>query len=117
MRTWIRKYRKFTLALLPALGVLYYFCLPEKLFTDPYSTVLQASTGELLSATIADDGQWRFPQDDTIPEKFAKALIAFEDKRFRDHPGVDLLALGRALRQNLGDGKIVSGGSTITMQV
>ncbi len=95
----------------------YTFSLPSKLFTDPYSTVLQSGNGALLSAAIADDGQWRFPQGDSISEKFATALIAFEDKRFRSHPGVDVLSLGRAIRQNISAGKIVSGGSTLSMQV
>ena len=95
----------------------YAFCLPRKLFDRPYSTVLEASNGQLLSATIAADGQWRFPDTDSVPKRFADALIAFEDKRFYYHPGVDPLALARALFRNAIEGEIVSGGSTITMQV
>lgn len=98
-------------------SVLYYFCLPAKLFNTPYSTVLQARTGELLSASIATDGQWRFPLHDSVPKKFVAALVTYEDKRFFSHPGVDVLALGRAFRQNILQGKIVSGGSTLSMQV
>src|SRR6188768_890279 len=97
--------------------VIYYFCLPSTLFNDPYSTVLEDYKGELLSASIAADGQWRFPLNDSVPEKFAEALIAFEDKRFREHWGVDVRAMARAIRQNTKQGKIVSGGSTISMQV
>lgn len=95
----------------------YWVCLPDPLFDTPCSTVLEDRGGELLGASIAGDGQWRFPRRDSVPEKFALALIAFEDKRFRSHPGVDLLSLGRALRQNIRAGKVVSGGSTISMQV
>ena len=95
----------------------YYFSLPERLFNDPYATILQSSDGELLNASIADDGQWRFPETDSVPLKFQKAILAFEDKRFLSHPGVDVLSMARALKQNLAAGKIVSGGSTITMQV
>lgn len=97
--------------------VAYYFCLPGTLFNDPYSTVLEDQKGELLSASIAEDGQWRFPEVYAVPEKFAQALIAFEDKRFRNHGGVDLRSLGRAMKQNIQTGKVKSGGSTITMQV
>ncbi|HPH47063.1 MAG TPA: transglycosylase domain-containing protein, partial [Chryseolinea sp.] len=97
--------------------VIYYFCLPNTLFNDPYSTVLEGQKGELLSATIAKDGQWRFPEVDAVPEKFAKALILFEDKRFRNHGGVDLSSLSRAMKQNIQAGEVRSGGSTITMQV
>ena len=104
-----------TLSLIGA--VLYYFSLPGRLFNDPYSTVLKSNQGELLSASIAKDGQWRFPIVDTVPRKFAEALIAYEDKRFYGHPGIDPLSLARALKQNFTDGRIVSGGSTLTMQV
>ncbi|WP_333820946.1 penicillin-binding protein 1C [Ohtaekwangia sp.] len=97
--------------------VVYYFSLPVALFQDPYSTVLEASNGALLSAAIARDGQWRFPETDSVPSKFADAIITYEDKRFRSHIGIDILSLGRAFRQNIAAGKIVSGGSTLSMQV
>jgi penicillin-binding protein 1C len=95
----------------------YIFILPRQLFTDPISTVILDKDEILLGAHIAADGQWRFPQSDTIPEKFAKSLISFEDKRFNRHFGIDIIAFGRALWQNISQREIVSGGSTITMQV
>lgn len=98
-------------------GIAYYFALPETLFDDPYSTVLEDREGELMAATIAKDGQWRFPQLDTVPDKFIQAIIHFEDKRFFQHWGVDARAMARAIRQNMAAGKVVSGGSTISMQV
>ncbi len=97
--------------------VLYFFCLPSQLFQDPYSTVLESRDGQLLSASIARDGQWRFPEVQNVPDKFATAIITYEDKRFRYHPGVDLLSLARAMRQNVRQGRVVSGGSTLSMQV
>ncbi|HTF18169.1 MAG TPA: penicillin-binding protein 1C, partial [Chryseolinea sp.] len=100
-----------------ALGILYFLSLPRVLFTDPYSTVLQDRQGEMLSASIADDGQWRFPEGRTVSDKFAKSLIGYEDKRFYNHVGVDPLALLRAIRQDVAARAIVSGGSTISMQV
>jgi len=100
-----------------AIAVAFYFCLPDPLFKDSYSTVLNDRNGELLSASIAADGQWRFPESDSISEKFAQALVTFEDKRFWHHPGVDVLSLSRAFRENVKAGKIVSGGSTISMQL
>jgi penicillin-binding protein 1C len=93
------------------------FSLPGRLFKSPTSYVLEASDGSLLSASIAKDGQWRFPVADSIPEPFKACMIAFEDKRFYSHPGVDLLAMGRAMRQNFKAGKVKSGGSTLSMQV
>ena len=93
-------------------------CLPRDLFKGtPYATVVTDRGGELLGARIAADGQWRFPPCDTVPERYATALIQFEDRHFRWHPGVDPLALVRALWSNLRQGHVVSGGSTITMQV
>ena len=111
-----RKYRWY-IGAIAVLLCIYYYCLPEKLFRDPYSTVLEDRNGELLSASIAKDGQWRFPEAGEIPAKFATALITYEDKRFRSHPGVDVLSLGRAVSQNIKAGKVVSGGSTLSMQV
>lgn len=91
--------------------------LPDPLFDHPVSSVLEARDGSLLGARIASDGQWRFPGRDSVPAKFATAVTAAEDKRFRSHPGVDPIALARAMWGNLRAGTVVSGGSTITMQV
>lgn len=95
----------------------YYFCLPEPLFETPYATVLESSNGELLGARIARDGQWRFPQGDSVPVKFRKCLVQFEDRHFAYHPGFNPVAMANAARQNAKAGKIVRGGSTLTQQV
>ena len=96
----------------------YLFCLPRDLFKGTtYSTVVESAEGELLGARIAADGQWRFPPCDTVPERFATALVQFEDRQFWWHPGVNPVAMGRALIQNARSGHVVSGGSTLTMQV
>ncbi len=96
--------------------VFYAFCLPSPLFTNPTCSVIEDNDGILIGARIAEDGQWRFPQNDSVPYKFKEAIIQFEDKYFYYHPGVDLLAIARAVFQDLKAGKIVSGGSTLTMQ-
>ncbi|MFN7117558.1 MAG: transglycosylase domain-containing protein, partial [Saprospiraceae bacterium] len=113
---WKKKRVKFGVILF-TLFTFYWFSLPNPLFRDPTCMVLEASNGDLLGARIAADGQWRFPQQDTIPDKFTRALIEFEDRNFYYHPGVDPAALGRALLQNIRNQRVVSGGSTITMQV
>lgn len=97
--------------------VYFVFALPKPLFNTPKSFVIEASNGQLLSAAIAKDGQWRFPLNDTVPEKFVKCIISFEDKRFYNHIGVDAIAMARAMRQNLKGKRVVSGGSTLSMQV
>ncbi|MBQ1693103.1 MAG: penicillin-binding protein 1C, partial [Bacteroidales bacterium] len=112
--------RRRTIVLI-ILGILlagWLFCLPKDLFKGtPYATVVADRNGELLGARIADDGQWRFPPCDTVPSRYAAALIQFEDRYFRWHPGVNPAALARAVWSNLKAGRVVSGGSTITMQV
>jgi len=90
---------------------------PFPRFPAPRSTVVEAADGRVIGARIADDGQWRFPGNDTIPEKFGKALLTFEDRYFYFHPGINPVSLVRAMALNIKSGEIVSGGSTITMQV
>jgi penicillin-binding protein 1C len=109
--------KKITLIAAALLLAGYYCCLPKELFKVPYATVVTDRYHELLGARIAADGQWRFPPASHVPEKFKQCLIAFEDRYFYYHWGVNPLAIGRAIRQNIRKKKIVSGGSTITMQV
>jgi penicillin-binding protein 1C len=93
------------------------FFLPDPLFSVSYSRVLKSREGKLLAAAVSEDAQWRFPAGHYVSPKFATCLITFEDKRFLQHPGVDPIALFRAIYSNVKEGKIISGGSTITMQV
>jgi penicillin-binding protein 1C len=97
--------------------LLWLFCLPRPLFDAPFSPILLDRDGQLLGARIATDGQWRFPERDSVPDKYRQCLLTFEDKRFYWHPGVDPISLGRALWLNARSGQRISGGSTLTMQV
>jgi penicillin-binding protein 1C len=90
---------------------------PMPVFRAPFSTVVEARDGSLLGARIADDGQWRFPGFEKVPEKFEKSLLTFEDRYFYWHPGINPVSIARAFISNIEAGEIVSGGSTITMQV
>ncbi|TXB64551.1 penicillin-binding protein 1C [Vicingus serpentipes] len=94
-----------------------FFALPTKLFNEPTSTVVEDNEGNLLAASIASDGQWRFPHQSKVPQKFKECILHFEDEYFENHLGVNPLSIFRATKQNIKAGKIVSGGSTITMQV
>ena len=83
-----------------------------------YSHVVLDRQGRLLRAYATSEGRWRLPVNERdVDPRFRKLLFAYEDKRFSDHPGVDALALGRAAVQFISRGRIVSGGSTISMQV
>ena len=107
-----------TAFIIAVLAASYMFFLPGELFRDTeYSTVVASREGELLGARIASDGQWRFPPSDSIPERFSVCLIEFEDRFFRWHPGVNPFAIARAFKDNILSGRVVSGASTITMQV
>jgi penicillin-binding protein 1C len=97
--------------------LVYYFSLPRVLFDSPYATVIESSEGELLAAKIARDGQWRFPAQDSVPEKFKKCLVYFEDEHFYHHPGFNPVAMVKAFQQNRSAGRVVRGGSTLTQQV
>ncbi len=108
---------KLILPLLLILGGWFWFCLPSKIFNNPTSFVLEDKDGVLLSAAIASDGQWRFSPSENVPDKFIKCITTFEDKRFYKHPGIDFLAIGRAIKANYNSNKNVQGGSTITMQL
>jgi penicillin-binding protein 1C len=83
------------------------------------STTVIDRNGKLLRAYAMADGRWRLPVNARtgVDPGYLKLLLAYEDRRFRSHAGVDPLALGRAALQLLTRRHIVSGGSTITMQL
>ncbi|OPH83264.1 penicillin-binding protein 1C [Nitrobacter vulgaris] len=83
------------------------------------STTVLDRNGKLLRAFAMADGRWRLPVDAStdVDPGYLNLLLGYEDQRFYSHIGVDPLALGRAALQLLTRGHIVSGGSTITMQL
>jgi penicillin-binding protein 1C len=118
----IRLTRRRKIRLLAGAGLLvlfaaFWFSLPRNLFPELPSPVLFSAEGALLGARPAPDGQWRFPRGEKVPERFFRVLLQYEDRRFFSHPGVDPLAVARAIRLNLAAGRVKSGASTITMQL
>ena len=103
--------------LLFGLLIWFWLSLPRQLFNSPTSYIIEDKDGNLLNATIATDGQWRFPYNRNVPQKFIDCITTFEDKRFFYHPGIDPIAIGRAFIRNVKNTGIVQGGSTINMQV
>ncbi len=100
------------------------FVALDRAFPPPLPASLTVSTevvdrdGALLRAFATPEGRWRFAVDlDAVDRSFVDMLIAYEDKRFWDHDGVDPVALARAAVQFAGNGRIVSGGSTLSMQL
>ncbi len=85
---------------------------------DQGSSIAVDRDGRLLRAFTTADGRWRLPVSTAdVDPRFLDMLIAFEDRRFQQHDGVDARALGRAVWQFIRNGHVVSGGSTLTMQV
>ena len=116
IKNYIKRHKKKTIFLAVFL-IFYAFCLPKELFTKPTSTVITSKNNQLLGALIANDGQWRFPHNDSVPNKFKICLIQFEDEHFYKHPGFNPVSIFKALKQNLQAGKVKRGGRTITQQV
>jgi penicillin-binding protein 1C len=82
------------------------------------STIVVDRDGRLLRAFTLPDGRWRLPVEaNEVDPRYLAMLLAYEDARFYAHDGVDWRALGRAGLQLVTRGRIVSGGSTLTMQV
>lgn len=112
----LKKRHRITLVIAVTLFFLYAFCLPRQLFSPSYSTVVEDCNGTLLGARISKDQQWRFPPSTSLPDKYIQSVICFEDQYFKYHWGVNPIAIVRALMQNIKSKRIVSGGSTISMQ-
>ncbi|WP_146909290.1 penicillin-binding protein 1C [Arenimonas daejeonensis] len=118
---WRRFLRRFALAL-PVLFVA--LLLLDRVFPPPLppagdnGTVVLAADGTPLRAFADREGVWRYPvTPDQVSPHYLDALITYEDRWFRRHPGVNPVALLRAGGQWLANGRVVSGGSTLTMQV
>lgn len=113
-----KKLLKISFIALTSLLLLYALIpVPNPVFPDDYSTVVLDQQGEILRVFLNDAQQWCFPPTDSIPAKLKAAVIHYEDRQFYRHWGVNPLAILRALKQNISAGEIVSGASTITMQV
>ena len=97
--------------------IIWYNILPVPLFQDPYATVLFDREGQVMGMKVADDGQMRFEEVQDLPPRYVISVLVFEDRYFLAHQGVNWWALCRALVQNIQAGHVVSGGSTLSMQV
>lgn len=94
--------------------------LPPSLWdTDGLASlrVLDSTHGVLREVASRDGRNLALPKDEPLPPRVVQAFLAAEDKRFESHPGVDALAVARAVRDNLRAGRVVSGASTLTQQL
>jgi len=120
----MRQIRRLLSVLFGAAFLLVLFILLDRLFpidldkSKECSALVKAADGRWLYVQLSPDEQWRFRVDvDRVDPLYLKMLLAFEDQRFWRHFGVDPLAMLRAFAQLLINGRIISGGSTITMQL
>ncbi len=92
---------------------------PEPLFPENYSTVVLDANGKILRVFLNEDEQWYFAPNDTlrIPPKLKTAVLQFEDRYFYYHPGINPVSIFRAIYQDIREHRVVSGASTLTMQV
>jgi len=116
--------RRARAGLLSALGAVCLLLIADRLFppdmtrAETLSTEIVDRHGTLLRPFLSRDGYWRLKTNVTdVSPRYLMLLKAYEDKRFESHPGVDPLALGRAVTQLVRSRHIVSGASTLTMQV
>jgi penicillin-binding protein 1C len=82
-----------------------------------FGVVAFSDDNKILAANIAADYQWRFESTQNLPKKYQQSLLLFEDQYFYRHPGVNPLAILRAVKNNTLQGRVTSGGSTISMQL
>jgi len=125
LSAWLQSRRRYALWVLAALGsasivalaAVWLVPLPER-FAQPPSTVVSFADGSPAYVFLSPDDKYRMAADlEAIDPDYVEALLRFEDKRFRLHPGVDPLALGRSIFVNLKTGRAITGASTITMQL
>lgn len=117
------KARLASIAALAALGLVALLWLADRIWplplpADDLARVVLAEDGTPLWRFADADGVWRYPVSvDEVSPLYLQALLTYEDRWFYSHPGVNPLALGRAAWQNLSGGRVLSGGSTLSMQV
>lgn len=115
-----KRWQRWLLTLMLPLTLLW---LADQLFPlplpeDDLARVVLAEDGTPLWRFADRDGVWRYPvTPEEVSTYYLEALLTYEDRWFRQHPGINPLALGRAAWQNLTGGRVVSGGSTLSMQV
>ena len=121
LRRWILGAAGSLVALASFVFALLWFCFPfpaERLDSQSTSPQVTDCSGRVLLQVVNDDDQWMFPVSlEEVSPWLVKATIAAEDERFYSHGGVDLVAAGRASLQNLQSQRVVSGASTLTMQL
>jgi len=122
-RRWLLR-GVLALGLAPVLGI-GLFLVGDQLFPFPWAALERPAAGVItdrhgvaLRYVLPADDTWRFPvQRDELPDELVRAVVAAEDQHFYRHPGVDPLAVVRAAWSNLRAGAVVSGASTIPMQI
>ncbi len=118
-----RSFKLFKYAFILSLLALFFFIIADQCFPVPknnrvFSAIVVAENGAPLRAFADKKGVWRYPVNiKDVSPRYLEALLGYEDRWFYYHPGVNPLALIRATGQLIFYRRLISGGSTITMQV
>ena len=114
-----KKQNRRAVIIMAVLILFLYFPVKKPLVREYYSRVITDKEGSIMRVFLTEDQQYCLPPgfNDTLPWKLEKAVVQFEDRYFYLHPGVNPVAVIRALAQNLKQGRVVSGASTISMQL
>jgi len=116
-KSLVLKVVKLLLIVLIFMFLVLYIWINNTTFDNRFSPVVYSQEGEIMSAHVSKDQQWRISCSGELPIKFATSIRLFEDQYFYYHPGVNIGSLFNAFKQNIKAGKIVRGGSTLTMQL
>ena len=124
MMQWVGGKRRLGLALAAGLAFVAVITVADRLLPPDVSRyedsgrLVVGGKGEPLRYLPAGQGYWRLRiEPEAVDPQYLALLLAYEDQRFYSHPGIDPLAVLRAAIGNLQSGRILSGASTITMQV
>lgn len=120
---WYKKIIKVVFYILISILIIgimaiYLFPIEQGVIYKPQASMVLASNGEVLRAFLSSDDKWRFwiPLRDVSPD-LRRFVINYEDRWFYYHPGINPVAIIRATLQNIRSAKVISGGSTISMQI
>lgn len=112
----LRKLITYSLPVWIALSAYLVYLIANIEFEDRFAYVLYAED-QIINAQVSEDEQWRILCEGEVPEQLATCLTLFEDQYFHYHPGINPVSIYHAIKANLKAGKIVRGGSTLTMQL
>ncbi len=113
----MKRFLKISLVTLLIIGIALFFIGKSVKFNQDFAYILFDRNDQIINASVSKDQQWRMECDNDIPKNLKNAILLFEDEYFYRHPGINPISIAKAAYDNYKAGRIVRGGSTITMQL